>query len=73
MTDEEISQKIYKLQEKLVKEQFAYEKKIKKIKTEIFEIMKNCPHNKISFHSDPSGNNDSFMECSICGKEAKRL
>lgn len=28
-----------------------------------------CKHEKTTYHSDPSGNNDSYTECDVCGKE----
>jgi hypothetical protein len=40
---------------------------------EIDEIRRSCNHELTTYHPDPSGNNDSYMECEICGKEAKRL
>jgi hypothetical protein len=28
-----------------------------------------CTHPKTTYHPDPSGNNDSFTKCDVCGKE----
>jgi hypothetical protein len=28
-----------------------------------------CQHGKTTYHPDPSGNNDSYTECDLCGKE----
>ncbi len=31
-------------------------------------IREDCKHEKTKFFPDPSGNNDSFIECQICWK-----
>ena len=28
-----------------------------------------CEHPKTTYHPDPSGNNDSYTECDVCGQE----
>ena len=28
-----------------------------------------CDHPKTTYHPDPSGNNDSYTECDVCGME----
>jgi hypothetical protein len=33
-------------------------------------LKEKCPHDW-QYHSDPSGNNDSFHDCHLCGKECK--
>ena len=40
---------------------------------EIQKLRDKCDHPETTFHSDPSGNNDSYFSCDICGKEAKKL
>jgi len=50
-------------------EQMNYDKKIKDLKATIKEWQKKCQHWTRTYHPDPSGNNDSFYECNICGKE----
>lgn len=32
-----------------------------------------CDHSERSFYPDPSGNNDSYYVCDICGLEKKRF
>ena len=39
------------------------------LKEKLREEQKKCKHSKTTFHPDPSGNNDSFTECDVCGKE----
>ncbi len=41
--------------------------------TDIQKLRDKCDHPETTFHSDPSGNNDSYFSCDVCGKEAKRL
>lgn len=31
------------------------------------EAQKKCPHKETVYHPDPSGNNDSWHECTRCG------
>lgn len=38
------------------------------IQKKISELQKTCVHISNTFHADPSGNNDSYYECLICGK-----
>ncbi len=39
------------------------------------EFQDKCPHplNNVNYYPDPSGNNDSFHECSLCGFQAKKI
>ena len=39
------------------------------IKHELAEIQRSCPHLAKTYHSDASGNNDSFHKCDLCGEE----
>jgi hypothetical protein len=45
--------------------------KIKKdlLKEKLREAQKKCDHPVTTYHPDPSGNNDSYTECDVCGKE----
>lgn len=63
---EELCRKKYELTEK-------YEDEIKEIEREIKTVRTICAHGKTTYHPDPSGNNDSFESCDICGAEARRL
>lgn len=36
------------------------------------DIQRTCPHRRTSWHGDPSGNNDSFVECEDCRATARR-
>lgn len=33
------------------------------------EAQAKCNHPRTTYHPDPSGNNDSYIECDVCGKE----
>jgi hypothetical protein len=50
-------------------EKTNYEKKIKDLKDNIKDWQKKCQHWTRTYHPDPSGNNDSYYSCDICGKE----
>lgn len=66
---ETIESSIKDLKTLIEDEEAKYEKRIKEIKTCIKDWQETCKHWSKTFHPDPSGNNDSFHECNICGKE----
>jgi len=49
--------------------QKEYDAKREYLKQKLKEAQTKCNHPKTTFHPDPSGNNDSYRECSVCGKE----
>ena len=73
MTDQEIKAQVYEIKKKISAEAARHEKRVKKLRQELWAIQKECPHNKTSYEPDPSGNNDSTMTCLVCDKEARRL
>jgi uncharacterized protein YukE len=46
-----------------------HEKRIDKIDREIASLRSRCSHRQRTWHGDPSGGNDSYYRCDICGKE----
>jgi hypothetical protein len=59
-----------KITRKLINdENIKYDKTVKELKGCIKDWQKKCEHWSKTYHPDPSGNNDSFYECNICGKE----
>ncbi len=38
-------------------------------KERLRDIRIDCPHHETTFHSDPSGGNDSYRDCDLCGKQ----
>lgn len=44
-----------------------YNEDVDKFRKDIKEIMKTCSHDFRIYHPDPSGNNDSYYSCDICG------
>lgn len=50
-----------------------YETKINELDNRLREVQNRCPHFNYTYHPDPSGNNDSWESCNICGKKSKRL
>lgn len=62
------------LEQALQFQEDLHNKAILGIRVAITEVRKNCPHPEeyVSYHPDPSGNNDSHYECSLCGRESSR-
>ena len=71
--DKEIMERVLSLQNKLSYIWLEYASRKSKINKKILDLQNACPHNETKYHSDPSGNNDSFHSCQVCGKEAKKL
>jgi len=46
-----------------------YKTKRDALKATLKEAQAKCDHPKTTYHPDPSGNNDSYTECDVCGKE----
>jgi len=44
-----------------------YKEKREALKATLREAQKKCTHPHTTYHPDPSGNNDSYTECDICG------
>lgn len=68
-----MNDKIYDLEFKKKLALKDYQQTIKYLDDKISEIRKSCPHENVSFNPDPSGNNDSYMSCDVCGEERKRF
>lgn len=68
-----IAQKSRELKQTILEVQRKADARIKNLEKKLTQLQNTCSHSKTTFHSDPSGNNDSFLECEICGKTAKRL
>jgi hypothetical protein len=66
---EEIQSGIRVVNKTLQDVQNNYEKTVKDLKTNIKNYQNKCKHWTRTYNPDPSGNNDSFYECNICGKE----
>lgn len=49
----------------------SYKSRLNDLKVKLKEFQKTCPHNRkhMQFYPDPSGNNDSFNECRMCGMQ----
>lgn len=58
---------LFEIEQRYLLDKEYYKQRIKKIRA-------SCPHDcNWTFHSDPSGNNDSYYSCPACGKESKRM
>ncbi len=45
---------------------------IKELKKHKTEIQAKCNHYSTTYYPDASGNNDSYTECDVCGKELRK-
>ena len=68
MKNKEIKDQIRKLNNEIEDIFEKSEAKIEKLKVKIRNVQNECKHSVINHVPDPSGNNDSFDECLICGK-----
>lgn len=50
-----------------------FREKCKDINKKLSLLRKECSHENKTWNPDPSGNNDSYYSCDICGAEGKRL
>lgn len=69
MSKKEFAKKLYEFRVKEEKEDERHRKAILKIQNERRAIQTECSHKNTIYHPDPSGNNDSYHECTTCGKE----
>jgi len=53
----------------VAKEEARHVKALKELRERCAKATKDCDHPIKTFHPDPSGNNDSYYECDICGVE----
>lgn len=65
----DIKSSISKVKEDIYKENLRHLEELKKLNGAIATLQGTCDHPDTQRHSDPSGNNDSWKECLICGKE----
>lgn len=48
--------------------ELEYYENTKRLKDQLANARKECPHLVTSYHPDPSGNNNSYYECVHCEK-----
>jgi hypothetical protein len=46
-----------------------HETTLKMLDEDLAAVRTKCPHLETTYHPDASGNNDSWSECDLCGKE----
>lgn len=73
MTDNEIRTEVRALEDGLRTALTRYQQRVRVLDSRLVAVRKECPHSEVTHHADPSGNNDSTVECLVCGKEARRL
>lgn len=54
---------------KLDNAKHIYEEAENKCALDVTEIKKRCTHPTTTYFPDPSGNNDSYTQCDVCGRE----
>lgn len=69
----DIKEQIDYLKDRLEDIKIDYQNKRSRINREIKSIQNSCDHDSITYHPDPSGNNDSSYVCDECGLEKKRF
>ncbi len=47
----------------------VYEEAENKCALDVAEVRKSCTHPTTTYFPDPSGNNDSYTQCDVCGLE----
>lgn len=48
--------------------QKEFDQKREALRQTLRNAQKLCKHENATYHPDPSGNNDSYIECNECGK-----
>lgn len=46
-----------------------YKQQRENLEQRLRQLRARCPHLDVTYHPDPSGNNDSWRECNLCGAE----
>lgn len=64
-----VKDKIAMLKERVFQERLRHQRELDALNLQIASAQLECHHERTKQHPDPSGNNDSFTECLICGKE----
>lgn len=65
---ESIRASIKSLSSEIEVEHKRHQEKKREIESELKKVRELCQHWTQTYHTDPSGNNDSYSECNICGK-----
>lgn len=73
MIDEEIQSLKYLYETQLKEADKEYRERCEEINKKLSLLRKECSHQNKTWNPDPSGNNDSFYSCDVCGTEGKRI
>lgn len=65
-----VARRVCKIKAEMNSEIESHKSEMKRLENELAEARKSCPcpAAALTYHGDPSGNNDSYHECRICGK-----
>lgn len=69
MDNEEIRKRVKDIKRLITEEKEKLENILKDLDKQLKEVQSQCKHTEREFWPDASGNNDSWHECLICGKE----
>lgn len=64
-----IRERLGRVDQERKKTESDYKDDMERLALEEDEICNECPHYTSTYHSDPSGGNDSHTTCDICGAE----
>ena len=62
-------QSLSNITKKMVELQMEFGGAMQLLRERIALLQSECDHPSVTYQPDPSGNNDSSMECDVCGKE----
>ena len=66
---ESIKSSVAQARDEMTRECQRHDEALRKLNAAISKARECCDHPSRKHHPDPSGNNDSFYECTICGAE----
>lgn len=69
-TVRDIVKEVVKIEQAVAVLDIEYKNQKEMLEKKLKEVQSRCKHQVNKHHPDPSGNNDSWDECEICGYES---
>lgn len=66
---ENLAREIRKIKQRRADADIAHENAVASLGANIRSLQGQCDHPSTTYHGDPAGGSDSFMECDVCGAE----
>ena len=66
---EDIRRRVLQNRKLCREEEKRHEENLDELRSQLWDIWIDCPHHLTTYTPDASGNNDSSVDCDICGKE----